>query len=253
MPPELSRLTNLQLLELSCNDLTGPIPSEFIRLGNLSQLYLDGNHLTGTVPPELEDRVWPAFCDDENSGHEQTIENIARWGITLGCGNDNFCPGDPITRSQMAAFLHRAVTRQSGRPAPVTGPTLVDVEKDAWYRRYAEWAVAADVMRVPDGRFDPGGVVTRADMAEMLTSALEFITPSAAVRGYFTDMTDQPDRVVRAAEGLLGVGISEGCSDNPLRYCPNQPVTRAQMASFFYRALTHHPPGADFGPDQYHP
>jgi len=36
---------------------------------------------------------------------------------------------------------------------------------------------------------------------------------------------------------LAAEGITRGCSRNPLRYCPDQPVTRAQMASFLVRAL----------------
>lgn len=28
-------------------------------------------------------------------------------GITRGCGNGNFCPDQPLTRRQMAAFMHR--------------------------------------------------------------------------------------------------------------------------------------------------
>ena len=137
----------------------------------------------------------------------------------------------------MAAFLHRAVTHRSGEPAPASVVPLADVDR-AWYQPYAQWAVGAGVMRAPDGRFDPAGEVTRADMAEMLTAAFDHITPPAEARGIFTDMEDQPAPVVRAAEALQARGIAKGCSDNPLRYCPDQPVTRAQMASFFYRALS---------------
>ena len=147
-------------------------------------------------------------------------------------------PPHCITRNQIAAFLHRAVTHQSGQePNSVPGTILGDVDEDAWYRPYAQWAAAAGVMRTPDGKFNPRGPVTRADMAEMLTAAFDHITPPAQTQGIFTDMTDQPDRVVKAAEALHTAAITEGCTDNPLRYCPNLPVTRAQMATFFYRAL----------------
>jgi hypothetical protein len=33
------------------------------------------------------------------------IEELSRRGITGGCGGGNFCPGDPVTRQQMAVFL----------------------------------------------------------------------------------------------------------------------------------------------------
>jgi hypothetical protein len=37
------------------------------------------------------------------------IEELARRGITGGCGGGNFCPGDPVTRQQMAVFLIKAL------------------------------------------------------------------------------------------------------------------------------------------------
>ena len=39
----------------------------------------------------------------------QFIEAVAAAGITGGCGGGNYCPNDPITRGQMAAFLARAL------------------------------------------------------------------------------------------------------------------------------------------------
>ena len=35
------------------------------------------------------------------------IEKLSASGITAGCGNGYFCPGDAVTRAQMAAFLVR--------------------------------------------------------------------------------------------------------------------------------------------------
>ena len=52
------------------------------------------------------------FVDDDDSVFEADIERLAAAGITRGCNppvNDRFCPDDPVTRGQMAAFLHRAL------------------------------------------------------------------------------------------------------------------------------------------------
>jgi hypothetical protein len=49
------------------------------------------------------------FRDDDDSIHRADIERIAAVGITNGCAADRFCPRDPVTREQMAAFLHRAL------------------------------------------------------------------------------------------------------------------------------------------------
>ena len=50
------------------------------------------------------------FTDDDESTHEADIERIAEAGITVGCAADRFCPDDQLTRDQLAAFLHRALT-----------------------------------------------------------------------------------------------------------------------------------------------
>lgn len=43
---------------------------------------------------------------DSNIFHDD-ITWLADAGVTLGCGGGNFCPDAPVTRGQMAAFMHR--------------------------------------------------------------------------------------------------------------------------------------------------
>ena len=53
------------------------------------------------------------FVDDNESVFEDDIAKLAAAGITAGCNppsNDRFCPGEPVTREQMAAFLRRALS-----------------------------------------------------------------------------------------------------------------------------------------------
>ncbi len=52
-----------------------------------------------------------AFGDDDSDMFEASINAVAAAGITAGCNVDgtNFCPGNKVTRAQMAAFLRRAV------------------------------------------------------------------------------------------------------------------------------------------------
>jgi len=49
------------------------------------------------------------FTDDDGTVHETNINVVAENGITLGCGEALYCPADPVTRGQMAAFLFRAL------------------------------------------------------------------------------------------------------------------------------------------------
>jgi hypothetical protein len=53
------------------------------------------------------------FTDDDGSVFEGDIARLAAAGITRGCdppANTRFCPGDPVTRGQMAAFLFRGLS-----------------------------------------------------------------------------------------------------------------------------------------------
>jgi hypothetical protein len=52
-----------------------------------------------------------ALPDDDTSVFGTDIEALAAAGVTKGCNppaNDHFCPEEPVTRAQMAAFLRRA-------------------------------------------------------------------------------------------------------------------------------------------------
>jgi hypothetical protein len=52
------------------------------------------------------------FTDDDDSVFEADIDALAASGVTKGCNpphNDMYCPNNPVTRGQMAAFLYRAL------------------------------------------------------------------------------------------------------------------------------------------------
>lgn len=55
-PNTLSRLSNLQILSLRSNGLSGPFPSDFSNLTNLTSLHLQCNNLSGPLPINLS--VW---------------------------------------------------------------------------------------------------------------------------------------------------------------------------------------------------
>ena len=70
IPPELGKLTDLEMLGLATNALTGPIPPELARLSSLRELWLSGNRLTGSLPPELRSVAGgEAFCPAAPAGN----------------------------------------------------------------------------------------------------------------------------------------------------------------------------------------
>jgi hypothetical protein len=82
----------------------------------------------------------------------------------------------------------------------------------------------------------PNSSVTRAQMAVFLGRGIHgsSFTPPPAT-GIFSDV---PKSYWAAAwiEQFYKDGITGGCGTNPLRYCPTNPVNRAQMAIFLLRA-----------------
>ena len=172
--------------------------------------------------------------------HAYGIEQIFQLGIDTGCGEGRFCPDDPISRAEMAAWLYRATARLDGVPPPPTpqdetAPGLSDMPDSTWYGHYARWAAANGVITAPGGVFNPNSPVTRAEAAVMFTAAFGHLAPADEIQEVFAD-TDYTS-ATGAIEGIHAAGLTKGCATNPLRYCPYQPITRAQTATMLARAI----------------
>jgi hypothetical protein len=88
-----------------------------------------------------------------------------------------------------------------------------------------------------DGGYCPASSVPRSQMAVFLLKASErpgYLPPAAT--GVFDDVPSA-DPFAPWIEELYRRGITAGCSESPLRYCPGSPVTRAQMAVFLLKTL----------------
>jgi hypothetical protein len=73
-------------------------------------------------------------------------------------------------------------------------------------------------------------------MAEMRDRVKARATGSGGASGSVTTFTDIGGNThAHAINRIAGAGITEGC--RPGRYCPHREVTRAQMASFIFRAM----------------
>ena len=172
------------------------------------------------------------FTDDNGSVFEDSINKVAAAGITKGCNTagTRFCPNQPVTRAQMAVFLQRALKL----PAPSGTSKFTD---SAGFAQAAIDAMAAAGITLgcnAEGTlFCPNQPVTRGQMAAFLARALKLPTPT--VPAAFDDTTGSIFNNAIAA--ILKAGITKGCDTAGTRFCPNQPVTRGQMATFLARAL----------------
>lgn len=85
-------------------------------------------------------------------------------------------------------------------------------------------------------RICPNAPIKRWTMAVWLVRAIDGREPTAAGRSSFDDV-DTDAWWTPYVERLAELQITKGCDVRPLRFCPDRPVTRAQMASFLMRAL----------------
>jgi Cysteine-rich secretory protein family/S-layer homology domain len=173
------------------------------------------------------------FCDDDGITYELAIEQIAGAGITQGCNppaNDRYCPGDRVTRGQMAAFLARALDLPPG------GPDFTDDDGSVFedsIERIAAAGITQGCNPPANTRYCPDHYVTRGQMAAFLARALHLPASDAH------DFTDDDGSMFEDdIQRLAAAGITYGC--NPpanTRFCPNDYVTRGQMAAFLARAV----------------
>ncbi len=174
------------------------------------------------------------FTDDNGRTLEADIDAIAEAGITRGCNppaNTLFCPTQRLTRGQMAAFLVRALELPSSGTNHFTDDNghLFEAEINA----LAEAGITRGCNPPQNTRYCPDRTLTRGEMAALLVRALEL--PSSGTN-HFTD--DNGHLFEAEINALAAADITRGC--NPpqnTRYCPNDPVTREQMAAFIRRAL----------------
>ncbi len=115
------------------------------------------------------------FVDDDNSIFEQDIEWLAAAGITSGCSVTKYCPSEPVTRGQMAAFLHRAL---GGIIA--SDPHTIDFtdDDDSIFEQDIEWLAGAGITSGCSAtEYCPGNPVTRGQMAAFLHRAMTSVAP----------------------------------------------------------------------------
>ncbi len=141
------------------------------------------------------------------------------------------------------------VTNPSGDSARIVGgwfADFLDVPAAHAFHDYVEAIVREGITGgCGGGLYCVGGPVTRAQMAVFLLKAVRggaYLPP--ACTGIFGDVAC-PSPFADWIEALAAEGVTAGCGLG--NYCPNAPVTRAQMSVFLLKAregATYRPPPA---------
>ena len=165
------------------------------------------------------------------------VEALAAAGLTIGCAPGQYCPGTPVTRAEIAAFLERGLHGPGFVPPAPTGTRFNDVPTSYWAAGWIE-QLAADGLTIgcAPNQYCPFQAASRAEMAAFLLRARHggAYTPPPVAASRFTDVPAghwAKDWI----EQLAVEGITNGCAPN--QYCPGDPVGRDQMATFLARTF----------------
>ena len=207
---------------------------------------LDGYQLGGLpyTAGEVYEIRTQSFTDvPTTSIYWSWIERLYDAGITAGCQvtpEVKYCPDLAVTRAQMAIFLERGMRGAAYDPPDASGTVFDDVADDdfaaAWIEKLAADGITAGCQTDPP-LYCPTNPVTRAQMAIFLLRAKYGPAYEPDPVGGSTGFADvAPDDFAAAwIKQLAAEGITAGCGGG--NYCPNQAVTRAQMAVFLVRTF----------------
>ena len=166
------------------------------------------------------------FSDDDRSPFVAEIEWLASSGITQGCDPQRFCPGEPVTRGQMASFLSRALALPVGSP---------DFFSDDAGSPHEEAINAIRAAGLTSGcaptEFCPHASTTREQMATFLARSLGL--PGSPTDFFTDDIGSIHEGDINA---LRDSEITLGCSETT--FCPTTKVSREQMAAFLFRSFS---------------
>ena len=177
------------------------------------------------------DRVFDDVAEDAYYG--EPVAALAASGVFVGTECEaGFCPTEPINRRTMAVWIVRVL---DGVDPPARSESRFgDVDAAGIHAPLIERMAELGVTQgCGDGtNFCPDRSVTRSQMAVFLSRAYDLPAgPDPGFSDVPSDAWYAPD-VAR----LAASGITTGCGDGTV-FCPGRETTRAQMATFLYRAL----------------
>jgi hypothetical protein len=182
----------------------------------------------------------PIFADVPFSHWANSyIERLYKAGITGGCGTTplTYCPDATVTRAQMAIFILRGIHGKSYSPPPASGTVFADVPAGVFAADWIEQlALEGITSGCGNGNYCPDATITRAEMSIFLLRGEHgsAYTPPTATGTVFDDVP-LGSFAVDWIEQLAFEGITSGCGGG--NYCPDNSVTRAEMAVFLVRAF----------------
>ncbi|MBG9856540.1 S-layer homology domain-containing protein [Bacillus wiedmannii] len=199
---------------------------------NFKQLILAGTVIASTTLTPLtnvqaENTI--GFKDvPEHHWSYKAIMDLQEKNIVSGYGNGIFGFGDSITRGQVARMLYAYLkpADEPNLPNPYT-----DVKNHMFEKEILTLSKAGIISGFGDGKFGPDRILTREQLAAVLTNAFHLKATSITT---FKDV-NKNYWATNAISALEENKIAAGTGDNMFE--PYTIVTREQYAQFLYNAI----------------
>ena len=191
------------------------------------------------------------------------IETMLHAGITSGCTETTYCPGNVVSRDQMSIFVAKGIAGAAplipkagtiaGQPYDCSagGHSLfTDVAPTDAFCRHVHYLAGQNVtLGCNATQYCPGQTITRDAMASFIAKAVVAPQGGAGVPASYSDpttmrsyscvagsanlhFTDVPasNPFCKHIHYLWAKGVVDGCTAT--KYCPTAPVFRDAMAKF---------------------
>ena len=162
------------------------------------------------------------------------IDLLREYAITSGCTSSMYCPAQNITRDEMAVLVVKSIVG-GGTFNYTATPYFSDVpSSDPFFPFVQKMRDLGITSGCGPTTYCPNDPVTRGQMAVFIvrTRFGATATFNYPVSPSFTDVTSD-NSFFQWIQKMGQLGITSGCGATT--YCPNDPVTRGQMAVFLMR------------------
>jgi len=168
--------------------------------------------------------------------HRDAVNAFVDDGVfdRLGCEANRLCPDQTITRWRLAVIMIRQLEGTTNLPAAITRSLFSDVDAGLWWAPYVQRLSRLEITRgcaTDPLRYCPDRPLTRAQAASFLARTYELTT---STNPGFVDIEGSVH--ADAINALYAAGITKGCATDPLRYCPERPLSLQEFATMLNRA-----------------
>jgi len=173
------------------------------------------------------------------------IETLLHNSVAGGCTSSTYCPLNNVQRQAMAKFICTSMNVESPGSCPTSACSNIfsDVPASNSFCPYIEALYNLGIVGGCQNNplmYCPNSLTQRQAMAKFIclgmNAAAPGSCPTAACAQIFSDVPSS-NSFCSYIEALYNASVISGCQTNPLMYCPNDNVSRAQMAKFLVNAF----------------